>query len=94
MCVTVTDDGPGIPLQFRERVFENFFRIPGRDGVGASRAGAGLGLPIARRLVATQSGRMWIETTASGKGTTVVFTLPVAVEMATEHQVAAAVAGE
>jgi len=92
VCVTVTDEGPGIPLQFRERVFENFFRIPGRDAVGASRAGAGLGLPIARRLVATQSGRMWIETPPSGRGTRIAFTLPVAAATATDRSVAAAAA--
>jgi signal transduction histidine kinase len=37
----------------------------------------GLGLPIARRLVEAQGGRIWIETPETGSGTAVVLTLPV-----------------
>src|SRR5262249_30045810 len=66
----VTDEGPGIPPEYRERVFENFFRVPAREAIDRRRTGAGLGLPIARRLIGTQAGRMWIETPASGRGTT------------------------
>ena len=76
--VAVTDEGPGIAPDYRERVFENFFRIPARETSATRRAGAGLGLPIARRLVGTQAGRMWIETPSSGRGTTIAFTLPIA----------------
>ena len=48
--VSVADEGPGIPPELRERVFEKFFRIPGREPHDPRRAGIGLGLPIARRL--------------------------------------------
>ena len=75
----VTDEGPGIPADLRERVFEKFFRIPGRDPADSRRGGVGLGLPIARRLVEAQAGRIWIEPPAapSTKGTTVAMILPV-----------------
>jgi two-component system sensor histidine kinase KdpD len=90
--VAVTDEGPGIAPAYRERVFENFFRIPGREPQDPRRGGVGLGLSIARRLVETQTGRMWIDAPASGRGTVVVFTLPATVDAPSgEHPTAAAV---
>ena len=79
--ISVADEGPGIPEHLRERVFEKFFRIPARESHDPSRGGIGLGLPIARRLVDTQGGRIWIDTPASGRGTTVVMTLPASDEL-------------
>ena len=61
MRISVSDEGPGIPLELREKVFEKFFRIPGREALDPRRTGIGLGLPIARRLVESQAGRIWIE---------------------------------
>ena len=78
--ITVADEGPGIPAALRERVFEKFFRVPARESHDPRRGGVGLGLPIARRLVETQAGRIWIETPASGRGTAVMMTLPIALE--------------
>lgn len=74
--VAVIDEGPGIAPAYRDRVFENFFRIPGREARDPRRVGAGLGLPIARRLVEAQSGRMWIDTPPTGRGAMFAFTLP------------------
>jgi len=79
--ISVSDEGPGIAPEYRERVFENFFRIPGRESRDPRRTGVGLGLPIARRLVEAQTGRMWIDVPASGRGATITFTLPVAGEL-------------
>lgn len=80
--IAVVDEGPGIPQELRERVFEKFFRIPGRDPFDAGRPdGIGLGLPIARRLVEAQAGQIWIESNTTGHGTTVVMTLPFSQEM-------------
>jgi K+-sensing histidine kinase KdpD len=72
----VEDEGPGIPLELREQVFQKFFRVPGRESVDPRRTGIGLGLPIARRLVESQAGEIVIETPASGRGTCVAITLP------------------
>jgi NtrC-family two-component system sensor histidine kinase KinB len=74
--LTVTDEGAGVPVQFRERVFEKFFRIPGREAFDPRRGGVGLGLPIARRLVESQAGTIWMETPENGIGTRVVLMLP------------------
>jgi K+-sensing histidine kinase KdpD len=76
--LTVSDQGPGIPPDMRERVFEKFFRIPLRESTDRRRSGIGLGLPIARRLVEAQAGRIWIDRPAVGGGTTVALTLPIA----------------
>jgi two-component system sensor histidine kinase KdpD len=70
--VRVADQGPGIPAEERERVFEPFFR---RDA-GEVRTGSGLGLAIARAVVLAHGGRIWIEGSPSG-GAAVVFELPV-----------------
>jgi K+-sensing histidine kinase KdpD len=73
--ISVADEGPGIPLDLVERVFEKFFRVPKREAHDPRRGGIGLGLPIARRLVETQGGRIWIDP-ATVRGTTVVMILP------------------
>ncbi|OBH81213.1 cell wall metabolism sensor histidine kinase WalK [Mycobacterium sp. E2989] len=52
--VTVTDSGPGIPGDERERIFERLVRLDA--GRGRDHGGAGLGLPIARALARAQGG--------------------------------------
>ena len=74
--LVVADEGPGVPAELRERVFENFFRIPSREPTDPRRVGVGLGLPIARRLVEAQGGTIGIEMPTAGKGTAVVLKLP------------------
>ena len=78
--LSVSDEGPGIPGDLRERVFEKFFRIPAREPHDRRRGGIGLGLPIARRLVESQAGQIWIEPSRNARGTTVAMTLPVAAD--------------
>lgn len=46
IAVDVRDTGPGIPAPYQERIFEEFFRLPGTDGI----AGTGVGLAISRRF--------------------------------------------
>lgn len=91
--ITVADEGPGIPPELRERVFEKFFRVPGRESHDPHRGGVGLGLPIARRLIEAQAGKIWIEAPVSERGTTVAVMLPAAFEGSdAEHAAPAAAA--
>jgi K+-sensing histidine kinase KdpD len=57
--VYVTDDGPGVPIEDWESVFEPFVRVEGQ-GRGRSR-GSGIGLFAARRLMTAMGGRIFIE---------------------------------
>lgn len=66
----VADTGEGIAPEHQERVFEKFFRVPGRRG-----AGVGLGLYISREIVQAHGGEMGV-TSAPGAGSTFWFTLP------------------
>ena len=90
--LAVSDEGPGIPADLRERIFEKFFRIPAREARDPRRGGVGLGLPIARRLVEAQAGRIWIDDPASGRGTRVAMLLPVSVDVGSAGQRAATAA--
>jgi len=66
----VKDTGEGISSEFRERIFEKFFQVP-----GASSGGSGLGLTIAREIVLAHGGRIGVESEV-GRGSTFWFTLP------------------
>jgi signal transduction histidine kinase len=58
--VEVEDNGPGVPLDEREAVFERFFRgaVSGRRGTDS---GAGLGLALVAEHIAAHGGRVWVE---------------------------------
>lgn len=70
VVLSVRDEGPGIPQDQRERVFDAFYRV----SQSAAR-GTGLGLAVAKRYVELQGGRIWIDS-EPGRGTMMSFTLP------------------
>lgn len=74
--LSVADDGPGVPPQDRDRVFEAFTRLPqpSDPATGERRSGHGLGLATCRRVVDRHGGRIWMDETPGG-GATVRFTL-------------------
>jgi signal transduction histidine kinase len=72
--VSVTDTGPGVSPDDRERIFEEFQQTD----VGVQQSeGTGLGLALSKRLVELHGGRIWVESEA-GHGSRFVFTLPLA----------------
>jgi two-component system, NtrC family, sensor histidine kinase KinB len=66
----VTDTGSGIPHQFLQRIFEQFFRVPDQQ----TEKGTGLGLAIAKEIVEAHGGNINVES-REGQGTTFSFTL-------------------
>lgn len=69
--VTVDDDGPGVPIAFRDRIFGRFERAVGERGVGT-----GLGLAISREIVTNHGGEIWFEDRPEG-GTRFAFAIDV-----------------
>lgn len=72
--ISITDEGAGVPVQMRERVFEKFFRVGLSDETAAG-SGLGLGLAIARGIVEAHNGRIWIENAPNDSGARFVFTV-------------------
>jgi two-component system OmpR family sensor kinase len=82
--LTVEDDGPGVPTELRERVFERFVRGEGDRG-----SSSGLGLSIVRAVAESHGGRVELED--AGPGARFVVELPLAAEeRITENETAAA----
>ncbi len=81
--IDVIDRGPGVPADYREKLFAPFVQIEGRRKV---RRGVGLGLAFCRLVVIAHGGRIWIEDNPEG-GSVFAFTLPAAVAEATDESV-------
>lgn len=67
----VEDDGPGIPVEEREKVFERFYRIP-----GGAPEGCGLGLAIVREIAQGHQATVTVQSGAGGRGTCMTVTFP------------------
>ncbi len=71
--VKVDDEGPGIPRDEREKVFDMFHRVSKGD---AQPAGTGLGLAIVRGLIDAHGGTVNVGEPSGGNGTSIIMTLP------------------
>jgi two-component system phosphate regulon sensor histidine kinase PhoR len=71
--VFVQDDGPGIPPEALDRVFERFYRVD--KARSREQGGTGLGLSIVKHIVQNHGGEVWAKS-EPGKGATFFFTLP------------------
>jgi len=73
---SVRDEGPGIPRQHQQRIFERFYRVEKHrsDHWGST----GLGLAICRHIIRNHGGRIWVRSSnrGEGRGTTFSFKLP------------------
>lgn len=65
LYVSVIDNGPGLPPDLTERIFEHFYQVDG--GRKRSKSGVGLGLAICRGFVEAHGGRIWAENRSDGK---------------------------
>ena len=67
----VEDNGPGIPAEYREHIFERFYRCPGTSGTGS-----GLGLAIAKEVTLAHDANIEMSNPLEGLGTVVRVTFP------------------
>ncbi len=68
---TVSDNGPGIPEQYHDKIFMIFQTLTSRD----NREGTGVGLTIVKKILDTLGGDIWMKS-EEGQGTTFYFTIP------------------
>ncbi len=71
--IFVQDDGPGIPTEALDRVFERFYRVD--KARSRDQGGTGLGLSIVKHIIHNHGGRVWVKSEL-GKGASFFFTLP------------------
>jgi len=77
--ITVTDDGPGIPKESQERIFERFYRVD--KARSREQGGTGLGLAIVKHVVQAHGGDVRLESEA-GSGSSFILTIPSAAQAA------------
>jgi two-component system sensor histidine kinase KdpD len=75
VVLSVADRGPGIPEAEQSRIFEKFYRAEASRQI----PGAGLGLVIAREIVQTHGGQIWVDSKL-GEGSIFHFSVPIAAE--------------
>jgi len=79
--IAIEDEGPGVDPAYRDKIFDRFFRGDTSQGNNNSKIGLGLGLAIARGIVETSGGKIWVEDRENGKrGSRFVFTVPAKVK--------------
>ncbi len=71
--ITVADTGPGIPAEFHQDIFNDFFQLTSLTG--GDNPGVGLGLASARRLIQAHCGKIWVES-EPGSGCKMCVLLP------------------
>ena len=74
MIITFADNGPGIPVEYRNKVFDRFFRIP-QKGDRHQVSGTGLGLNYVKEIVTAHQGTILVKSD-KGKGSTFIINLP------------------
>ena len=74
----VSDEGAGVPLEWRAKIFSKFARV-GADSATLPGAlkGLGLGLAIAKGIVEAHGGEIYVTDAKSGQGAKFVFTIPI-----------------
>ncbi len=84
MRISVRDTGLGIPAENLESIFDRFAQV---DSSATRRhEGTGIGLSLARELVDLHGGRIWAESAGEGRGTTMIFELPIGEDDASDEE--------
>ena len=72
--IKITDNGIGMNDEQLQNIFNDFYKLDPSDPITKS---SGLGMPICQRIVSKHKGKIWVESPGLGKGTSVIFTLPI-----------------
>jgi signal transduction histidine kinase len=72
--VYLDDQGPGVPLEYRDRILERFFRLPLASA--AAEEGSGSGLAICRSIMSLHDGTIWAEASCDYAGLRIVLEMP------------------
>lgn len=72
--IKITDNGIGMNDKQLQNIFNDFYKLDPSDPITKS---SGLGMPICQRIVSKHKGKIWVESPGLGKGTSVIFTLPI-----------------
>ncbi|MGZ3584410.1 MAG: ATP-binding protein, partial [Ktedonobacterales bacterium] len=73
--VEVRDEGPGLPVDKQQHIWERFHRVPGVEVQSGTGVGLGLGLHISKTIIEHHGGQVGVDS-APGKGSTFWFTIP------------------
>ncbi|MBT3190220.1 MAG: HAMP domain-containing protein [Anaerolineae bacterium] len=76
--ISIKDNGIGIPPEHLKNIFTRFYRVDKSRSRHAG--GSGIGLTITKHLVKAHGGEIWVESEGKDRGSTFVFTLPVAIK--------------
>lgn len=76
VVVKIADTGIGIERKNLHKIFEDFHKVDDNNNFSA-----GLGLSIAEKIVNVHGGKIWAESSGKNKGTTIIFTLPVEIDI-------------
>lgn len=73
----IADDGPGVPVDERARIFERFYRVP-----GTAQPGSGIGLSLVARIAESHGGSVEVADGIDGRGLAVILSFPIWLEPA------------
>ena len=76
VITSVTDSGSGMPEEKKEELFKKFTK-PADPTVSTMSTGSGLGLYISKKFIEHHGGKLWLESSEPGKGSTFCFSLPI-----------------
>ena len=68
----VADNGPGIPENLQEKIFDIFQTVKSKDET----ENTGIGLSIVKKIIGEMNGKIWVESNGIKEGCTFAFTLP------------------